>query len=77
MMVNNQISNMAGAERTESESVSEKRCFRKNQLNEIVLKSTEIDKSKLPGKEAFFNKWPPNIDYYDLFYFETRMRDMI
>ena len=36
-----------------------------------------IDKSKLPGAAKFYTEHPPTIQYYDIFYFETKMRDMI
>ena len=35
------------------------------------------DKSALPGNPDLYNEAPPRVDYYDVFYFETRVRDMI
>ena len=35
------------------------------------------DKNNLPGDYDLYEIKPPNVDYYDVFYFETRVRDMI
>jgi len=42
-----------------------------------VLHGVAKDKDKLPGSENYYNTHPPVVAYYDIFYFETRMRDMI
>ena len=35
------------------------------------------DKSNLPGDPGVYEACPPRVDYYDVFYFETRVRGMI
>ena len=37
------------------------------------MKNKEI----LPGDQALYDFKPPKVDYYDIFYFETRMREMV
>ena len=37
----------------------------------------EPDMSQLPGDPVLYSEHPPKGDYYDVFYFETRVRDMI
>ena len=33
--------------------------------------------AQLPGHPLLYIDHPPKIDYYDVFYFETRVRDMM
>ena len=42
-----------------------------------MLHGVPLNKNKLPGNETYYNTHPPVVAYYDIFYFETRMRDMI
>lgn len=35
------------------------------------------DLRKIPGEAFLYFKNPSKVDYYDLFYFETRMRAMV
>jgi len=35
------------------------------------------NKETLPGDHILYDIKPPRVDYYDVFYFETRVRDMI
>ena len=44
-----------------------------------VKSSLEADRnmSKLPGDPELYIDHPPKVDYYDVFYFESRTRDML
>ena len=42
-----------------------------------ILSRRTKDKSILPGDHDLYDSMPPKVDYYDVFYFETRVRDMI
>lgn len=42
-----------------------------------ILSRRTKDKSVLPGNSDLYDQMPPKVDYYDVFYFETRVRDMI
>lgn len=46
------------------------------QLYQIYSKRNP-DKSTLPGDPTIYEFKMPKVDYYDIFYFETRVRDMI
>ena len=35
------------------------------------------DKTTLPGDPRLYEPKPPRVDYYDVFYLETRLRDMM
>ena len=35
------------------------------------------NRSALPGDAVIYDSKPPRVDYYDVFYFETRVRDML
>ena len=40
----------------------------------VTIKEKE---ASVPGDPKLYDVKPPRIDYYDVFYFETRVRDMI
>ena len=42
-----------------------------------ILSKRNQSKDKLPGDPSLYDQHPPRVDYYDVFYFETRIRDMI
>ena len=42
-----------------------------------IFSMRDKDKSTLPGEAMLYEIKPPKVDYYDVFYFETRVRDMI
>lgn len=42
-----------------------------------VFKGRQPDKHILPGDWLLYDHKPPLVEYYDVFYFETRVRDMI
>lgn len=45
--------------------------------NFTILSKRTKNYSNLPGDPSLHDSQPPRVDYYDVFYFETRMRDMI
>ena len=47
-----------------------------NSMQYQILTRRNKDKSKLPGDPTIYDAKPPKVDYYDVFYFETRIRDM-
>lgn len=51
---------------------------RKDGAEPFKIYSSRIqNKGKLPGDSMLYDLKPPRVDYYDVFYFETRMRDML
>ena len=42
-----------------------------------ILSKRVQNRDKLPGDPNLYDGQPPRVDYYDVFYFETRVRDML
>ena len=42
-----------------------------------ILSRRKQNKEVLPGDPLLYDNKPPRVDYYDVFYFETRVRDMM
>ena len=43
----------------------------------IISKEGEKNLDKLPGDRTLYVNNAPKVDYYDVFYVETRVRDMV
>ena len=47
------------------------------QYQVLSKRLNDQNRSALPGDAVLYDIKPPRVDYYDVFYFETRVRDMM
>ena len=48
-----------------------------NSVQYQILTKRQQNRDKLPGDKNLYDTKPPKVDYYDVFYFETKVRDMM